>query len=288
MTVRRCPREQPYFARMISTTPPTPLTSPTRSPPTLLPPSSDGPLPGGGAKRDSSRFTSSGFAKMYAAPTSAENLGTGTGGSFTFSCLPLVSCSNSTSISRAFLARVCTTATGSRHPDIVPAAMTRFWSTGLITLSISSASSDSHRLLEPIKESTSSCVAGRESLPPPPCMITATLSPTPVGAVSVAWLAWMPCKRASFSLACRTRERMTPEASRQLTMVPPETTRRWSIAFMPRSSAATPSSIHRRLSEMNFSTSSEVAGVICSSLLTALVAMGRPRGAAGPPAEANA
>mmetsp|Transcript_62211 Transcript_62211/g.160419 ORF Transcript_62211/g.160419 Transcript_62211/m.160419 type:complete len:232 (+) Transcript_62211:556-1251(+) len=193
-------------------------------------------------------------------PVSAENVGIGTAGTSTFGCMsppPLVSDSNSISISRAFFALVWTTATGSRQPDSVPAASTRFWSTGDIARRSSSASSESHRRLPPMKASISSRVAGLDSFPPPPGVSTATLS----ALLMLVRPARAFASNCSFSLACRTRDRMTPEASRQLTMVPPAMTRRWSSGFIPLSSDVATSSSQRLLAEMNFSTSSDVAGV---------------------------
>mmetsp|Transcript_51886 Transcript_51886/g.113034 ORF Transcript_51886/g.113034 Transcript_51886/m.113034 type:complete len:283 (+) Transcript_51886:715-1563(+) len=253
MTRSRCPLEQPYLARSISMTPPIPLTSPTKGPEV----SSVTKLSGSAAeaKRECSTRTSCGVAWMNARAASAEKRGSGIcsaaglGGS-TF--LPLAIISNSNSISRPRFARVCSTATESLQPERVPPEMTRFWSSGFISFMISSDSGVIHFRLAVIKASTSSLVAGLESL-----------------VLDAASVKWAPERMASFSFACRTRERITPAASRQLTNVPALMTRRWSSGDMLRNSAAAASSIQRLLSVMKASTSSLVAG----STLTILVGL---------------
>mmetsp|Transcript_20097 Transcript_20097/g.56530 ORF Transcript_20097/g.56530 Transcript_20097/m.56530 type:complete len:311 (-) Transcript_20097:536-1468(-) len=123
MTRRRWPLAQPYLAFKISTTPPMPRSSPIRLARSSL------ETDGGGANLDSWLATTSGGAKRCITAAASQKLGGGgiCGGSgIMVGRCPAAMFSSSSSISRAFFARVWMTATGSRHPDIVPAVMTLF------------------------------------------------------------------------------------------------------------------------------------------------------------------
>mmetsp|Transcript_84009 Transcript_84009/g.246415 ORF Transcript_84009/g.246415 Transcript_84009/m.246415 type:complete len:246 (+) Transcript_84009:1883-2620(+) len=207
---------------------------------------------GGGANLDSWRVTSSGGAnKCMAAAASQKSGGGGTGGGSGGGggFVPEAMLSSSSSISRARLARVWITATGSRQPESVPAEMTRFWSTGLMARRMSAASPCSQRSLALMKASNSSFVAGFEIRLSSPIMPRGA-GPTP----------WPRPICASISLAFLTLAWMTAVGSRTLDIVPALMTRRWSTALMFRRICSASSGSHRLFCPTKASSSSRVAG----------------------------
>mmetsp|Transcript_67196 Transcript_67196/g.132540 ORF Transcript_67196/g.132540 Transcript_67196/m.132540 type:complete len:234 (-) Transcript_67196:3-704(-) len=124
-------------------------------------------------------------------------------------------------------------------PAIEPAVITRFWFTGLKLRSTSSASLGNQRLFAAMNISSSSFEAGFVSL------------------LDVSTAAGSSC---SFSLACRTRQCTTATGLRQPLMVPAAMTRFLSTGFKARNASWASSVINGRLSLINLSNSSGVAG----------------------------
>mmetsp|Transcript_31267 Transcript_31267/g.92833 ORF Transcript_31267/g.92833 Transcript_31267/m.92833 type:complete len:317 (+) Transcript_31267:372-1322(+) len=255
MTRKRWPLPQPYLALTISTTPPTPQSSPA------MLAASSATFPVDEANRDSCRETSSSGARMciMAVDSSTCCCGSTCGGS-SFGAARLDSMlTTSISISRAFFARVWSTATGSLHPDMVPAAMMRFWSSGLMARRIFSPSPCSHRSLPLTKASSSSFVAGLDRPRKAPSR-GAPGAPRAAPAGRPSWI--------SSSRAFRTRAWMTAAGFLTLDIVPALMTRFWSTAGRSRRTFSASSGSHRLFCEMKDSSSSLLAGFVTSVVAT--------------------